>query len=401
MPSAPLPSPKPSNLHIMPSSPSTELAANAKNPAAIDSPSSTSPHSLTVDQLAQTIPTTMTPNNPLGLLGKLPRELRDMIYAYAVDPPTKDDFAGEADDYYRDITRRRPIMQTCKQIRLECMESYLSENEIECDIGPPCWYGFVTSLSNILARPYFRAQGNSMYVECFRQGPFDMEITQQRCQTMQTYLRLYRSIPQIGFSIPTKNLFLQLDYNLPSYVFDDVSAQWRVISPDSNKISIKLWVNDRRKSVAEIGKVCSRLKDTVLRHCQQSTCGDPSAASTSESGSQTHTRVSSWEGELREYVLRISDILALITGLEKYNVAVVETMMHWWQDEDAKDKKAKQELEIEQKKRKQELEDVMQDIRTEFSKLVEAIKSTPKRNIQETEGMVETQERSPKRRNFD
>ncbi|THY42537.1 hypothetical protein D6C99_07408, partial [Aureobasidium pullulans] len=299
MPSAPLPSPKPSNLHIMPSSPSTELAANAKSPAAIDSPSSTSPHSLTVDQLAQTIPTTITPNNPLGLLGKLPRELRDMIYAYAVDPPTKDDFAGEADDYYRDITRRRPIMQTCKQIRLECMESYLSENEIECDIGPPCWYGFVTSLSNILARPYFRAQGNSMYVECFRQSPFDMEITQQCCQTMQTYLRLYRSIPQIGFSIPTKNLFLQLDYNLPSYVFDDVSAQWHVISPDSNKISIKLWVNDRRKSVAEIGKVCSRLEDTVLRHCQQNTCGDPSAASTSESGSQTHTRVSSWEGELR------------------------------------------------------------------------------------------------------
>lgn len=66
-------------------------------------------------------------------------------------------------------------------------------------------------------------------------------------------------------------------------------------------------------------------------------------------------------------MLRISDILALITGLEKYNVAVVETMMYWWQDEDAKDKKAKQELEIEQKKRKQELEDVMQDIRTEFS----------------------------------
>ncbi|CAC9887112.1 unnamed protein product [Aureobasidium pullulans] len=96
----------------MPSSPSTELAANANNPAAIDSPSSTSPHSLTVDQLAQTvsitdlrlsspvtdktsqIPTTMTPNNRLGLLSKLPRELRDMIYAYAVGPPTKDDFAG-------------------------------------------------------------------------------------------------------------------------------------------------------------------------------------------------------------------------------------------------------------------------------------------------------------------
>lgn len=100
-------------------------------------------------------------------------------------------------------------------------------------------------------------------------------------------------------------------------------------------------------------------------------------------------------------MLRISDILALITGLEKYNVAVVETMMYWWQDEDAKDKKAKQELAIERKKRKQELEDVMQDIRTEFIKLVEAIKSTPKRNMQETEGMVETQERSPKRRRFD
>ncbi|THZ30042.1 hypothetical protein D6C90_08805, partial [Aureobasidium pullulans] len=256
----------------MPSSPSTELAANVKNSAAIDSPSCTSPHSLTVDQLAQTvsitdlrlsspvtdktsqISTTMTPNNPLGLLGKLPRELRDMIYASAVDPPTKDDFAGEGDDYYRDITRRRPIMQTCKQVRLECMESYLSENEMECDIGPPCLYGFSTSLSNILARPYFRAQGYSMYVECFRQSPFDMEIAQQCCQTMQTYLRLYRSIPQIGVSIPTKNLFLQLDYNLPSYVFDDVSAQWHVISPDSNKISIKLWVNDRRKSVAEIEK---------------------------------------------------------------------------------------------------------------------------------------------------
>lgn len=211
----------------------------------------------------------------------------------------------------------------------------------------------------------------------------------------------YRSMHQIGFSIPTKNLFLRLDYNLTAYVFDDVSAQWHVISPDSNKISIKLWVNDRRKLVAEIGKVCSRLKDTVLRHCQQNTCGDPSAVSTSESGSQSHTRVSSWGGELREYVLRISDILALITGLEKYNVAVVETMMCWWQDEDEKDKRAKQELEIEQKKRKQELEDVMQDIRTEFSKLVEAIKSTPRRNMQETEGMVETQERSPKRRNFD
>lgn len=152
----------------------------------------------------------MTPNNPLGLLGKLPRELRDMIYANAVDPPTKDDFAGEADDYYRDITRRRPIMQTCKQVRLECVESYLSENEIECDIGPPCWYGLFTSLSNILARPYFRAQGYSMYVECFRQSPFDMETTQQCCQTMQTYLRLYRSIPQIGFSIQTKSEFSKL-----------------------------------------------------------------------------------------------------------------------------------------------------------------------------------------------
>ncbi|TIA14017.1 hypothetical protein D6C81_06912 [Aureobasidium pullulans] len=385
----------------------------------IDSPSSTSPHSLTVDQLAQTvnitdlrlsspvtdktsqIPTTITTNNPLGLLGKLPRELRDMIYAYAVEPPTKDDFAGEADDYYRDITRRRPIMQTCKQVRLECMESYLSENEMECDIWPPCWYGLFTSLSNVLARPYFRAQGYSMSAELFHQRPFDMEPTQECCQAMQTYLRLYRSMHQMGFSIPTKNLFLRLDYNLTSYVFDDVSAQWHVISPDSNKISIKFWVNDRRKSVAEIGKVCSRLKDTVLRHCQQNTCGDPSAVSASDPGSQTHTQVSSWGGELREYVLRISDILALITGLEKYNVAVVETMMHWWQNEDAKDKKAKQELEIEQKKRKRELEDVMQDIRTEFSKLVEAIKSTPKRNIQETEGMVETQERSPKRRNFD
>ncbi|THW15084.1 hypothetical protein D6D24_05151 [Aureobasidium pullulans] len=186
----------------MPSSPSTELAANANNPAAIDSPSSTSPHSLTVDQLAQTvnitdlrlsspvtdktsqIPTTITTNNPLGLLGKLPRELRDMIYAYAVEPPTKDDFAGEADDYYRDITRRRPIMQTCKQVRLEGMESYLSENEMECDIWPPCWYGLFTSLSNVLARPYFRAQGYSMSAELFHQRPFDMETTQECCQAM-------------------------------------------------------------------------------------------------------------------------------------------------------------------------------------------------------------------------
>ena len=342
----------------------------------------------------------MTPNNPLGLLGKLPRELRDMIYAYAVDPPTKDDFAGKADDYYRDITRRRLIMQTCKQVRLECMESYLSENEIDCDSGPPCPYGLFRPLSDILARPYFRAQGYSIYAVFPHQSRFVVEtlLEQECCQTMQIYWRLYRGMHHLGQSIPTKNLYLRLDYNITAYAFDDVSAQWQFISPDSNKISIKLWVNDRQKSVAEIGKGCSRLKDTVLRHCQQNTCGDPSAVSTSESGSQTHIRVSFWK---IEHVLRISDILALITRLEKYHMALIETVMLWWQDADEKHRKAKRELEIEEEKRKQELEGVMQDIRTEFSKTIEATKSTPKRNIQETEGMVETQERSPKRRNFD
>ena len=150
---------------------------------------------------------------------------------------------------------------------------------------------------------------------------------------------------------------------------DNVAAQWRTIEPNGDKIAFKLWANDRQKSSDEVLKVCSQLKNCVLQSSQQPTDQDQS--------------------------------IALITGLEKYNVAVVETMMHWWQDEDAKDKKAKQELEIEQKKRKQELEDVMQDIRTEFSKLVDAIELACKRDIQKIEGMDETKGRSSKRRRLD
>ncbi|THW94293.1 hypothetical protein D6D17_07970, partial [Aureobasidium pullulans] len=295
--SASLPSPKPSNTRAMPTSPSTELAANLNDPAAIDPPSSAMQKSWTANLPVQVTYTPMTPNNPLGLLGRLPRELRDMMYAYAVDPPTKDDFSGEPDDYYRDITRRRPIMQTCKGMRLECLESYLAENEIDCTYNGLSPYRLFEALSKILARPYFRAQGYSMNIELPRQDYLQIPLT---CESLRA------------------TSFVQLNYRIRIYSMDNVAAQWRTIEPNGDKIAFKLWANDRQKSSDEVLKVCSQLKNCVLQSSQQPTDQDQS--------------------------------IALITGLEKYNMAIIKAMMLWWQDADAKDEKTKQELKIKEEK---------------------------------------------------
>ncbi|THX22571.1 hypothetical protein D6C97_08704 [Aureobasidium pullulans] len=371
--SASLPSPKPSNTRAMPTSPSTELAANLNDPAAIDPPSSAMQKSWTANLPVQVTYTPMTPNNPLGLLGRLPRELRDMMYAYAVDPPTKDDFSGEPDDYYRDITRRRPIMQTCKGMRLECLESYLAENEIDCTYNGLSPYRLFEALSKILARPYFRAQGYSMNIELPRQDYLQILLTCESLRaydrTLHVFLECYRLLETSTLSIPFKNLFVQLKHRIRIYSMDNVAAQWRTIEPNGDKISIKLWANDRQKSSDEVLKVCSQLKNCVLQSSQQPTDQDQS--------------------------------IALITGLEKYNMAIIEAMMLWWQDADAKDEKTKQELKIKEEKRKQEHEDRLQKIWTNHSKSVEEIELACKRDIQKIEGMDETKGRSSKRRRLD